>query len=88
MREDISSDALRTLPRRRQADDPPAARQGGHRSRSGADGRIEGHDAAFLPGGHGRMEDLAHSEVLGRVVGTMYGRGRLIIADCHGPVGI
>jgi hypothetical protein len=31
------------------------------------------------------MEDLAHSEVLGRVVGTMYGRGRLIIADCHGP---
>jgi hypothetical protein len=34
------------------------------------------------------MEDLAHSEVLGRVVGTMNGRGRLIIADCHGPAGL
>jgi putative intracellular protease/amidase len=34
------------------------------------------------------MEDLAHSEVLGRVVGTMYGRGRLIIAVCHGPAGL
>jgi hypothetical protein len=34
------------------------------------------------------MEDQAHSEVPGRVVGTMHGRGRLIIAVCHGPAGL
>jgi hypothetical protein len=34
------------------------------------------------------MEDPAHSEVLGRVVGTMDGRGRLIIAVGHGPAGL
>ena len=37
----------------------------------------------FLPGWHGPIEDLAHSEG-----GTMYGWGRLIITDCHGPAGL
>jgi hypothetical protein len=32
-----------------------------------ANGRLEGYDAVFLPGGHGPIEYLAHSEVLGRV---------------------
>ena len=34
------------------------------------------------------MEDLAPSEALGGLVGTMHGRGRLINAVGHGPAGL
>ncbi|MFO0889730.1 MAG: type 1 glutamine amidotransferase domain-containing protein [Isosphaeraceae bacterium] len=52
------------------------------------DEELEGYDGLYLPGGHGPMEDLAHAKPLGRAVGTMLGRGRLISAICHGPAGL
>ena len=45
-------------------------------------------DAILLPGGHGTMWDLPHSEALARLVGSMFDQGRIVAAVCHGPAGL
>lgn len=45
-------------------------------------------DAVFLPGGHGPMWDAANDETLARIVGTMFDRGKVVGAVCHGPAGL
>ncbi|MEO5689007.1 MAG: type 1 glutamine amidotransferase domain-containing protein [Burkholderiaceae bacterium] len=45
-------------------------------------------DAIFIPGGHGPMVDLAHDEVLHRLVARHDGGGKLIAAVCHGPAAL
>ena len=52
--------------------------------------QVEGRDfdAIFLPGGHGTMWDLPESDALARRIGTMFDRGRIVAAVCHGPAGL
>jgi putative intracellular protease/amidase len=45
-------------------------------------------DAIFLPGGHGVMWDGAEDETLARVVGSLFDRGKIVAAVCHGPAGL
>ena len=45
-------------------------------------------DAILLPGGHGTMWDLPHSETLARLVGGLFDDGRIVAAVCHGPAGL
>ena len=45
-------------------------------------------DAILLPGGHGTMWDLPHSETLARQVGGLFDDGRIVAAVCHGPAGL
>jgi putative intracellular protease/amidase len=49
--------------------------------------QIDAYDGIFLPGGHGPMEDLAHSKPLGAILNRMQGANKLIGAVCHGPAG-
>jgi len=49
--------------------------------------QIDAFDGIFLPGGHGPMEDLAHSKPLGAILNRMQGASKLISAVCHGPAG-
>jgi putative intracellular protease/amidase len=53
-----------------------------------SEGKVDAYDAIFLPGGHGPMQDLAHSESLGEIVRHMQARDKLIVAVCHGPAGL
>ena len=46
------------------------------------------YDAVFLPGGHGTMWDLPGNEALARVVGSVFDRGAVVGAVCHGPAGL
>ena len=46
------------------------------------------HDAVFVPGGHGPMEDLAVSADLGRLLVGMLDAGRVVSSVCHGPAGL
>ena len=48
----------------------------------------EAFDLLFVPGGHGPMEDLAHSVAFGRLVCAMYRAGTSIAAVCHGPAAL
>lgn len=48
----------------------------------------EDFDAIFIPGGHGPMVDLAHDEVLHRLVARHDAGGKLIAAVCHGPAAL
>jgi putative intracellular protease/amidase len=52
-----------------------------------AEQQIDTYDGIFLPGGHGPMEDLAHSKPLGAILNRMQGANKLIGAVCHGPAG-
>lgn len=45
-------------------------------------------DAIFLPGGHGVMWDAAEDETLARIVGSLFDRGKVVAAVCHGPAGL
>jgi putative intracellular protease/amidase len=47
--------------------------------------QVDAHDALFLPGGHGPMQDLVHSEPLGRIIRHFQAREKLVVAVCHGP---
>ncbi|WP_376088121.1 DJ-1/PfpI family protein [Roseomonas sp. CCTCC AB2023176] len=46
------------------------------------------YDGVFLPGGHGTMWDLPGSEPLARLVGSLFDRGGVVAAVCHGPAGL
>jgi len=50
--------------------------------------QIDTYDAIFLPGGHGPMQDLAHSPELGEIITRMEDDQKLISAVCHGPAGL
>ena len=44
--------------------------------------------AIYIPGGHGPMEDLAVSPVLGKLLVTMLDAGKVIGSVCHGPAAL
>jgi putative intracellular protease/amidase len=50
--------------------------------------QVDSYDAIFLPGGHGPMQDLAHSPELGEILNRMQEDQKLISAVCHGPAGL
>ncbi len=43
------------------------------------------YDAVYIPGGHGPMEDLAVSPVLGELLIRMLDSGKIVSSVCHGP---
>lgn len=45
-------------------------------------------DAVFFVGGHGTMWDLPNDERLARLTATVYERGGVVAAVCHGPAGL
>ncbi len=45
-------------------------------------------DAIFVPGGHGPMVDLAHDEILHRLLARHDAAGKLVAAVCHGPAAL
>ncbi|MGG3663785.1 type 1 glutamine amidotransferase domain-containing protein [Bacillus gobiensis] len=48
----------------------------------------EGFDAIFLPGGHGTMFDLPHSQKLQELLRDFYEADKIVAAVCHGPAGL
>lgn len=44
--------------------------------------------AVFLPGGHGTMWDLPHSQPLAALLGQAWTGGKVVAAVCHGPAGL
>jgi putative intracellular protease/amidase len=59
------------------------------RSLSGlTDEEIVSCDGVFIPGGHGALVDLPDNADVGRVLGLMYGAGRIVGALCHGPAAL
>lgn len=49
---------------------------------------LDAYDAIFLPGGHGPLQDLAHSTALGRIIRHLQDAAKLVVALCHGPAGL
>lgn len=45
-------------------------------------------DALFVPGGHGPMIDLAHSETFGRILLHFHKHNKLTGLICHGPAAL
>lgn len=45
-------------------------------------------DAIFMPGGHGTMFDLPHSDALNHALRTLFEAGKTVAAVCHGPAGL
>jgi len=45
-------------------------------------------DFVYLPGGHGPMVDLADNPYLGEILNRMHENQKLIVAICHGPIGL
>lgn len=48
----------------------------------------ETYAAIFYAGGHGTMWDFADNVELARIGGTIYDRGGVVGAVCHGPAGL
>ena len=48
---------------------------------------IDGLDAIFLAGGHGTMWDFPHNPALGAALASMFEKGKVVAAVCHGPAG-
>jgi putative intracellular protease/amidase len=48
----------------------------------------DGHAAVFLPGGHGTMWDLPHSQPLAELLSAAWRSGKVVAAVCHGPAGL
>lgn len=48
----------------------------------------EDYDGVFVPGGHGPMEDLADSRVLGDLLVRLIDADRVVAAVCHGPAAL
>ena len=46
------------------------------------------YNAVFLPGGHGTMWDLPHSQALATIISQAYAQNRVVAAVCHGPAGL
>lgn len=50
--------------------------------------QVDSYDAIFLVGGHGPMQDLAHSPELGAILNRLQDDHKLIAAVCHGAAGL
>jgi putative intracellular protease/amidase len=48
----------------------------------------ERYQAIYFAGGHGAMWDLPDSAAFARVASTLYERGRVVAAVCHGPAAL
>ena len=48
----------------------------------------ESYDAVFFAGGMGTMCDFAQDERLGALAATLYERGKIVAAVCHGPAAL
>jgi putative intracellular protease/amidase len=46
------------------------------------------YDGIFYAGGHGTMWDFPNNPALDRIAATMYDRGGVVGAVCHGPAGL
>jgi len=46
------------------------------------------YDAVYVPGGHAPMQDLLHSEALGRLLRDFHARAKPTALVCHGPIAL
>jgi putative intracellular protease/amidase len=71
------------------ADDPTQrdflATAGVTDTRRAADVDPDGYDIVFFAGGHGTMWDFPDNPHLARIAATVYERGGVVAAVCHGP---
>ena len=51
-------------------------------------GACAGADALYLTGGHGTCVDFVGNATLKACVEAMYAAGKVVAADCHGPIGL
>lgn len=49
---------------------------------------VEDYEAIFFVGGHGAMYDFADNEKLAELASTIWDRGGIVSAVCHGPAGL
>lgn len=47
---------------------------------------IDGYDAVFVPGGLAPLVDLPDNPTVQKILSTMYDKGKVVSAVCHGPV--
>lgn len=45
-------------------------------------------DAIYLTGGHGTCVDFVDNPTLKNAIETVYAAGKVVAADCHGPIGL
>jgi putative intracellular protease/amidase len=53
-----------------------------------SDARLEDHDAVYLPGGHGPMQDLAFDADAGRLLTAALASGKPLAIVCHAPAAL
>ena len=51
-------------------------------------GIADAYNAVYLTGGHGCGADFVGNKPLKAIVEAMYAGGRVVAADCHGPIGL
>ncbi|WP_085646391.1 MULTISPECIES: type 1 glutamine amidotransferase domain-containing protein [unclassified Pseudomonas] len=45
-------------------------------------------DAVYIPGGHAPMQDLLHSQALGKLLNNFHRTGKTTALVCHGPIAL
>ncbi|UFQ02759.1 type 1 glutamine amidotransferase domain-containing protein [Pseudomonas fitomaticsae] len=45
-------------------------------------------DAVYVPGGHAPMQDLLHSQALGKLLNNFHQTGKTTALVCHGPIAL
>lgn len=45
-------------------------------------------DAVYIPGGHAPMQDLLHSQALGKLLNNFHRAGKTTALVCHGPIAL
>ncbi|UVM29978.1 type 1 glutamine amidotransferase domain-containing protein [Pseudomonas sp. B21-021] len=45
-------------------------------------------DAIYIPGGHAPMQDLLHSQALGKLLNNFHQTGKTTALVCHGPIAL
>ena len=45
-------------------------------------------DAVYIPGGHAPMQDLLHSQALGKLLNNFHQTGKTTALVCHGPIAL
>ncbi|MBX8621744.1 type 1 glutamine amidotransferase domain-containing protein [Pseudomonas glycinae] len=45
-------------------------------------------DAVYIPGGHAPMQDLLHSQALGKLLNSFHQQGKTTALVCHGPIAL